>query len=241
MPMERIDDLQFENLKIIQNTDGFRFGIDSVLLTEFARDIKDGKKIVDLGTGTGILGILLSKKVHPIKIVGVEKQKEVFEMAKRSIELNKLEDIFEIINTDIKDLNLEKNFYDAVVTNPPYKKFGTGINASNEKQQISRFETTASLDDWIKISSGILNSKGSFYMVYRTDRLTEVFNVLRKYKLEPKRVRFVYSNVNSDSKLVMIKAVKNGNQYVNIEKPLIIYNLDGSYTDEIMKIYKKGK
>ena len=241
MPMERIDDLQFENLKIIQNTDGFRFGIDSVLLTEFARDIKDGKKIVDLGTGTGILGILLSKKVHPIKIVGVEKQKEVFEMAKRSIELNKLEDIFEIINTDIKDLNLEKNFYDAVVTNPPYKKLGTGINASNEKQQISRFETTASLDDWIKISSGILNSKGSFYMVYRTDRLTEGFNVLRKYKLEPKRVRFVYSNVNSDSKLVMIKAVKNGNQYVNIEKPLIIYNLDGSYTDEIMKIYKKGK
>ncbi len=239
--MERIDDLQFENLKIIQNTEWFRFGIDSVLLTEFARDIKDGKKIVDLGTGTGIISILLSKKVNPSKIIGVEVQEDVYKMAKKSIALNNLEDVLEIINSDIKDLKLEKNFYDVVVTNPPYKKLGTGINADNEKQQISRFETTASLDDWIKTASGLINSKGSFYMVYRTDRLVEVFETLRKYKLEPKRVRFVYSNINSESKLVMIKAVKNANPYVKIEKPLVIYNLDGSYTDEILNIYKKGK
>ncbi len=239
--MERIDDLQFEDLKIIQNTEWFRFGIDSVLLTEFARDIKDGKKIVDLGTGTGIISILLSKKVNPSKIIGVEVQEDVYKMAKKSIALNNLEDVLEIINSDIKDLKLEKNFYDVVVTNPPYKKLGTGINADNEKQQISRFETTASLDDWIKTASGLINSKGSFYMVYRTDRLVEVFETLRKYKLEPKRVRFVYSNINSESKLVMIKAVKNANPYVKIEKPLVIYNLDGSYTDEILNIYKKGK
>ena len=132
--MERIDDLQFENLKIIQNTEWFRFGIDSVLLTEFARDIKDGKKIVDLGTGTGIISILLSKKVNPSKIIGVEVQEDVYKMAKKSIALNNLEDVLEIINSDIKDLKLEKNFYDVVVTNPPYKKLGTGINADNEKQ-----------------------------------------------------------------------------------------------------------
>ena len=239
--MERIDDLQFENLKIIQNTDWFRFGIDSVLLTEFARDIKNDKCIVDLGTGTGILSILLSKKVNPKKIIGVVVQKEVYEMAKRSVKLNNLENIIELINSDVIDLKLQKNFYDVVITNPPYKKMGTGINASNEKQQISRFETTASLDDWIRVSSSLLNSKGSFYMVYRTDRLMEVFAVLKKYKLEAKRIRFVYSNKNQESKLVMIKAVKNGNQYLKVEKPLIIYNEDGSYTEEIVNIYKEGK
>ena len=116
--MERIDDLQFENLKIIQNTEWFRFGIDSVLLTEFARDIKDNKNIVDLGTGTGILSILLSKKVNPKKIIGVEVQKDVYEMAKKSVKLNNLENIIELINTDIIDLKLEKNYYDVVVTNP---------------------------------------------------------------------------------------------------------------------------
>lgn len=238
--MERIDDLQFENLKIIQNTDWFRFGIDSVLLTEFARDIKDNKNIVDLGTGTGIISILLSKKVNPKKIIGVEVQKDVYEMATRSVKLNSLEDKIELINEDVINLKLEKNYYDVVVTNPPYKKLGTGVNASNEKQQISRFETTASLDDWIRVASGLLNSKGSFYMVYRTDRLMEVFDILRKYKLEAKRIRFVYSNNNQESKLVMIKAVKNANQYLKVEKPLIIYNEDGSYTQEIMDIYKKG-
>lgn len=239
--MERIDDLQFENLKIIQDTDGFRFGIDSVLLTEFARDIRKRSKIVDLGTGTGILGILLSKKVFPTKILGIEKQKEVADMAKRSINLNSLEHIFEIINCDIMDLKLEKNYYDVVVTNPPYKKLNTGINSQNEKQKISRFETTASLDDWIRISSNLINTRGSFYMVYRTDRLAELVEILRKYKLEIKRIRFVHSKLSSQSNLVFIKAVKNGNPFVKIEKPLIIYNDDNSYTDEILNIYKTNK
>ena len=236
--MERIDDLQYENLKIIQDTDGFRFGIDSVLLTEFARDIKQGSKIVDLGTGTGILGILLSKKVMPSKIIGIEKQRDVAEMAKRSIKLNSLEDMFEIINCDINDLKLEKNYYDVVVTNPPYKKSSTGIKSQNEKQRISRFETSATLDDWIRVSSNLLNTKGSFYMVYRTDRLTELIEIMRKYKLEVKKLRFVFSKVEEQSNLVLIKAVKNGNTFLKIEKPLIIYNQDNSYTDEIKNIYK---
>ena len=288
--MRRIDDLQYKNLKIIQDTDGFRFGVDSVLLTEFARDIREHSTIVDLGTGNGILSILLCKKVNPKKIIGIEKQEKVFELCKENIKLNNLDNQFDVINADVKDIinsenqilknanNKETNTtdcerksdekilhendlgkkilceenlksktqsgviipktVDTVITNPPYKKLGTGINAKNEIQQISRFETTATLDDWIKTASKILKSKGSFYMVYRTDRLTEVFEILKKYKLEAKRIRFVYSNVKSESNLVLIKAIKEAKPYLKIEKPLIIYNEDGTYTDEILETYK---
>ncbi len=237
--MERIDELNYEGLKIIQNTDGFCFGIDSVLLTEFARDIKKQSKIADLGTGTGILGILLSKKVNAKKIIGVEIQEDVADMAKRSIKLNSLENIFEIIQGDLNKIKLENNTFDAVVTNPPYKKLGTGIKNKEEKQKISRYETSASLEDWIKISSKLLKDNGSFYIVYRTDRLTELFENLKKYKLEVKKMRFVYSNINKQSNLVLIKAVKGAGVFLKVDEPLIIYNLDGSYTDEILNIYRK--
>ncbi len=237
--MERIDELNYEGLKIIQNTDGFCFGIDSVLLTEFARDIKKQSKIADLGTGTGILGILLSKKVNAKKIIGVEIQEDVADMAKRSIKLNSLENVFEIIQGDLNKIKLENNTFDAVVTNPPYKKLGTGIKNKEEKQKISRYETSASLEDWIKISSKLLKDNGSFYIVYRTDRLTELFENLKKYKLEVKKMRFVYSNINKQSNLVLIKAVKGAGVFLKVDKPLIIYNLDGSYTDEILDIYRK--
>ena len=235
--MERIDDLQFKNLKIIQDTNGFRFGVDSVLLTEFARDIKKNSTIVDLGSGTGIIGILLSKKVYPKKIIGIEKQKEVAEMARRSISLNNLDNIIEIINMDVNDIDEKIEDIDVIITNPPYKKSGTGIKSPNEKQRISRFETTANLDNWISISSRLLKSKGSYYMVYRTDRLTELIYIMKKNQLEIKRIRFVYSKVNEQSKLVLINAVKDGGEFLKVEKPLIIYNDDGSYTDEIKNIY----
>lgn len=236
--MERIDDLQFENLKIIQDTDGFRFGIDSVLLTEFARDIKNKSKIIDLGSGTGIIGILLSKKVSPEKIVGIEKQKEVAKLSMRSVELNNLNDIIEIKNMDIKEINYPNGYFDVVISNPPYKKLGTGVSAKIEKQQISRFETTANLDDWIKCASKLLNNKGSFYMVYRVDRLSELIEIMRKNKLEIKRIRFVHSKLSEQSKLVLIKANKSAGTFLKVESPLIIYNEDGTYTDEIKKIYK---
>ena len=217
----------------------FAFGVDSVLLTEFARDIKKNSTIVDMGSGTGVLSILLSKKVNAKKIISIEKQKEVAEMQKESIKLNSLENTIEIINADIKDIKLSPEEIDAVITNPPYKKAGTGRNAKNEKQQISRFESTVDLDNWIKIASAFLNSNGSFYMVYRCDRLQELMQILSKYKLQVKRIRFVYSKVSEQSNLVLIKAVKGAKEFVKIEKPLIIYNEDGTYTDEIMKIYKK--
>ena len=239
--MERIDDLQYKGLKIIQNTEGFCFGVDSVLLTEFARDMKKNKTIVDLGTGTGIIGILLSKKVEASKIMGVEIQKDVANMAKKSVELNNLQNIMQILNEDVKNLSLEKNSFDYVVTNPPYKKKGTGIINREDKQIISRHETTVNLEEWIKVASQLLKDNGAIYMVHRPERLNEIIENLRKYRLEPKRIRFVYPKVNKNSNLVLIKAVKYANSFLKVEKPLIIYNEDGTYTDEILKIYEEGK
>ena len=239
--MERIDDLQYKGLKIIQNTEGFCFGVDSVLLTEFARDMKKNKTIVDLGTGTGIIGILLSKKVEASKIMGVEIQKDVANMAKKSVELNNLQNIMQILNEDVKKLSLEKNSFDYVVTNPPYKKKGTGIINREDKQIISRHETTVNLEEWIKVASQLLKDNGAIYMVHRPERLNEIIENLRKYRLEPKRIRFVYPKVNKNSNLVLIKAVKYANSFLKVEKPLIIYNEDGTYTDEILKIYEEGK
>ena len=239
--MERIDDLQYKGLKIIQNTDGFCFGVDSVFLTEFARDMKKDSTIVDLGTGTGIIGILLTKKVDAKQVIGVEIQKDIADMAKKSIELNKLQDIMQIINEDICNLSLEKNSFDYVVTNPPYKKRGTGLINKNDKQIISRHETTASLDEWIKVSSNLLKDNGALYMVHRPERMSEIFELLRKYRLEPKRIRFVYPKINKNANLVLIKAVKYANSFLKVEKPLIIYNENGSYTKEILNIYEEGK
>ncbi len=239
--MERIDDLQYKGLKIIQNTDGFCFGVDSVLLTEFAKDMKKHSSIVDLGTGTGIIGILLSKKVEASKIIGVEVQKDVAKMAKRSIELNNLQNVMSIVNEDVQNLSLEKNSFDYVVTNPPYKKKGTGIINKEDKQIISRHETTVELDGWIKVASSLLKDNGAIYMVHRPERLNEIIEILRKYRLEPKRIRFVYPKIDKDANLVLIKAVKYANSFLKVEKPLIIYKNDGSYTDEILKIYEEGK
>ena len=239
--MERIDDLQYKGLKIIQNTEGFCFGIDSVLLTEFAKDMKKNKTIVDLGTGTGIIGILLTKKVEASKVIGVELQKDVAQMAKRSVELNNLQNVMQILNEDVHSLNLEKNSFDYIVTNPPYKKKGTGIINKEDKQLISRHETTVNLEEWIEVASNLLKDNGAIYMVHRPERLNEIIQDLRKYKLEPKRIRFVYPKKNKDANLVLIKAVKYANEFLKVEKPLIIYNEDGSYTDEILKIYEEGK
>ena len=165
---ERIDDLEYKGLKIIQNTEGFCFGIDAVLLSDFAKEIKNNSKVLDLGTGTGILSILLSAKTNLGKIYGIEIQEEVADMAKRSVRLNGLENKIEIINKNIKDLEeiFEKNTFDAIVTNPPYKKMETGIINEKQNKYISRHEVTASLNDFIKISFNLLKDKGSIYILY---------------------------------------------------------------------------
>lgn len=240
---ERIDDLQLNNLKIIQNKDGFCFGIDAVLLSDFAKDIRNNSKVLDLGTGTGIVSILLCEKTKLSKIYGIDIQKDVCDMALRSIRLNKLENKFEIINTNIKNLNeiFEDTSFDAIVSNPPYKKDNTGLKNESETKLISRHEITASLEDFISVSSRLLKNNGNIYMVHRPERLSDLFYLLKKYNLEPKKLRLVQSYTNSKPKLILVKATKNAKSFLNIEEPLIIYNKDGSYTNEILKIYNKGE
>lgn len=238
---ERIDDLEYKELKIIQNKDGFCFGIDSILLSDFANEIKRNSRVIDLGTGTGIIGIMLCAKTELSKMIGVEIQKEVYNMAKRSIKLNNFQDKFEIINDNIKNLEnkIEMGTFDAVVTNPPYKKVGTGIINENEKKLVSRHEITANLEDFIKISTKLLKDKGSLYMVHRPDRLVDIIELLRKYKLEPKKIRFVQPSVKKEANMLLIKATKNAKPFLKIEKPLYVYKENGEYTSEILKIYNK--
>lgn len=238
---ERIDDLEFKNLKIIQNKKGFCFGIDAVLLSDFAKNIKRDSMVMDLGTGTGIISILLCGKTNLKKIVGVEVQEEVYNMACRSAILNDLGNKFEVINENILNLEniYEKNTFDVIVTNPPYKKMNTGIVNYEEKKLISRHEVLAILEDYISISSKLLKDKGEFYMVHRPDRLVDILNDMRKFKLEPKEMRLVYSYDNKSPKLVLIKGVKNGNSFLKFRENLYIYNQNGEYTNEILKIYNK--
>ena len=238
---ERIDDLELNNLKIIQNKEWFCFGIDSVLLSDFAKEIKHGSKIMDLGTGTGILPILLSAKTVDTKIVGVEIQENVAEMANRSIALNKLNDKIEIICENIKNLKdrYEEGSFDAIVTNPPYKKLGTGGTNENKEKLISRHEITANLDDFISISKYLLKDKGEIYLVHRPERLVDILSILRKYKLEPKKLRFIAPNKEKEPNLILIKAVKNAKPFLKIEKQLNIYDEVGNYTKEVLKIYNK--
>ena len=240
---ERIDDLEFNNLKIIQNKKGFCFGIDSVLLSDFARNLKSNSKVLDIGTGTGIIGILLCSKSNLNHITGIEIQEEVANMAKRSIKLNNLEEKFDILNINIKDVfeYIKPNSIDAIVTNPPYMKLNCGAQNLEKKKLISRLEIECNLEDIVKISYKLLKSKAEFYMVHRVDRIVDIMYTLRKYKLEPKQIRFVQSKKDSKPNLILIKCVKDGGSFLKIDKPLIIYNDDGSYTDEIYKIYHKVK
>ena len=166
---ERIDDLEYKGLKIIQNKDGFCFGVDSVLLSDYAKNIKKNSKVIDIGTGTGIISILLCEKTKLSKIYGIEIQEDVAEMASRSSKLNNLQDKFEVINKNIKDIFdiLNPHEYDVVVTNPPYKKVNTGVKSIENKQLISRHEVECTLEDIIEKSSNLLKDLGDFSMVHR--------------------------------------------------------------------------
>ena len=240
---ERTDDLEINGLKIVQNEKWFCFGVDAVLLSDFAKKMKKGAKLLDLGTGTAILPILLSAKTDYEKAVGVEVQEELCKMARKSVMLNGLENRIEILCKNIKELNenFEKNTFDVVITNPPYKKERSGIINENIQKVISRHEIEANLEDFIKISFDLLKDKGEFYMVHHPERLTDILFYMRKYKIEPKNLKFVFSRQNKIPKLVLIKGVKNAKAFLNVEPNLYIYDDNGNYTDEFLKIYGKNK
>lgn len=238
---ERLDDLEYKNIKIIQNKNYFCFGIDSILLTDFAKEIKENSKCIDLGAGNGILSILLSAKTNLAKIYGVEVQEKLANLARRNVVLNKMEQKVEIINENVKNLLdiFPKKSFDYVITNPPYKKDGTGIKNENIEKLIARHEIEANFNDFVNISYNLLKDNGILYMVHRTERLVDILSELRKNKLEPKKIKFVFANINEAPKLVLIKAVKNAKPFLKIEKPLYIYDENGDYTKEILKIYNK--
>lgn len=238
---ERIDDLEFNDFKIIQSNDGFCFGIDAVLLSDFANDIRNDSVALDLCTGTGIVSILLAGKTKLKRIYGVEIQERVADMAIRSVALNNLQDRVCIINDDFKNLpsSFDCGSFDAVVSNPPYKKANSGLTNLSEEKLISRHEVMCSLEDVISVSSKLLKNNGCFYMVHRPDRLVDIMFLLRNYRLEPKVLRFVQPFSRKAPNLLLVKAVKNGKSFLRVDSPLVVYNDDNSYTDEILKIYGK--
>lgn len=239
---ERIDDLQLKGLKIIQNTDGFCFGMDAVLLSSFC-EIRKNATIVDLGTGTGIIPLLIWGKNQVKKIYGIEIQEEVAQMAKRTVEMNNLEDSIQIINMDLNNApeKLGINIFDTIISNPPYMLQGGGIINPEDKKAISRHEITCTLEDVIRTGSRLLKHNGSFFMVHRPHRIVDIFCLLREYKLEPKKIRFVHPKVEDKPNLVLIKSVKASKPELKFEKPLYVYNDDGTYTEEIYKIYGMEK
>jgi len=240
---ERIDDLQINNLKIIQNKTQFCFGIDAVLLSDFAKRAKKKDKIVDLCTGNGVIAILLSAKTSSKDIIGVEIQKDVANLAEKSIKLNNLQDRIKILNKNLKDIkqDIKSASIDLITVNPPYKKINSGIINENDSKTIARHEISCTLEDIVIESSRLLNYGGSLCMVHKAERLVDIFTLFRKYNLEPKRMRMVYSRINEPATLVLVEGIKFGKPFLNFESPIIVYKDNEEYTEQIYEIYGKSK
>lgn len=236
---ERIDDLERNDYKIIQSKDKFCFGMDAVLLTFFAK-IKSGECVIDLGTGTGIIPILLEAKTEAKHFSALEIQEESVDMARRSVMLNNLQEKIDIIQGDIKEaLDIfGRASFDVVTTNPPYMNNMHGLKNPQLPKAIARHEILCSLDDVIKTSSGLLKPSGRLYMVHRPHRLVEIINTLIKYKLEPKRIQMVHPYLDKDANMVLVEAVKGGKSMVKVENPIIVYSEPGVYTKQILDIYE---
>ena len=237
-PEERLDDLQIKGYKILQNPGRFCFGMDAVLLSAFA-DVKKNERALDLGTGTGILPILLHAKYKGQHYTGLEIQPESADMARRSVAYNSLEDKIDIVTGDIKEAaeQFGPASFDVITTNPPYMNDAHGLKNPTEVKAISRHEVLCTLEDVVREGAKVLKPGGRMYMVHRPHRLIEILGTMKQYKLEPKRMKLVHPFKDKDANMVLIEAVRGGGAWMKVEAPVIVYKEPGVYTDEIYSIY----
>lgn len=235
---ERIDDLQRNGYKIIQNKNGFCFGMDAVLLSGFAR-VKPGEQVLDLGTGTGIIPILLEAKYEGKHYTGLEIQTEMAEMAARSVALNKLEEKISIVEGDIKKAGdiFGLSVFDVVTSNPPYMNHAHGLKNPDIPKAIARHEVMCTLEDVVREAARLLRPGGRFYLVHRPHRLIEIITALTSHRLEPKRMKMVHPYAEKEANMVLIEAVRGGKSMIKVEAPVVVYEKPGVYTKEIYDIY----
>ena len=242
---ERVDDLQLNGLKIIQNPEWFCFGTDAVLLSDFAaKGIKKDAVILDMCSGNGIISLLLSVKSAAKKIYSLEVQRDVSEMAKRSVLMNGLEGKISGICGDLKDGEsiFGRSFFNNIICNPPYKEFGGGLVNKNDPVTIARHEILCSLEDIIRVSSILLKPYGKLSLIHRPERLADILCLMREYKIEPKRLRFIHPSPSKTATMIMVEGAYCGGRKLPLEPPLYIYKEKGVYSDEINEIYgRKSK
>jgi len=237
---ETIDDLQLKGIHLIQKKDAFRFGVDAVLLANFAK-IKKGFRVVDLCSGTGIIPFILAGKTEAESMTGIEIQRDMTDMASRSAKYNKLEQKIEFINLDIKDskkLSLLKKA-DVVTVNPPYKLKDSGLINPDDKNAIARHEICCTFEDVVVAAKAVLKHSGRIYIIHRPDRLVDVLCTMRKYRIEPKLIRMVHPNYTKAPTMVLIEGQNNGGKFLKWLPPLYVYDMKGNYTEEINEIYGK--
>ena len=237
-PEERLDDLQVNGYEIIQHPGKFCFGMDAVLLANFAR-VKKGERALDLGTGTGIIPILLTAKTEGESFVGLEIQEESADMARRSVAHNHLEEKIDIVTGDIKEAAeiFGPVSFDVITTNPPYMIGQHGIANASDSKAIARHEVLCTLDDILRESAKILKPKGRFYMVHRPFRLAEILSKMVAVGIEPKRMRMVHPFIDKEPNMVLIEGLRGGNSRMTVEPPLVVYKEVGVYNDELLAEY----
>ncbi len=235
---ERLDELQRNGYLIIQNPEKFCFGMDAVLLSGFAKARKDDR-VLDMGTGTGIIPILMEAKTDALHLTGLEIQEESADMARRSVALNGLSEKIDIVTGDIKEAGriFGSASFDVITCNPPYMIGQHGLTNPDAPKAIARHEVLCTLEDVVGQAAKLLKSGGHFYMVHRPFRLAEIITVLVNHKLEPKRMQLVYPFADKEPNMVLIEAVRGGKSRMTVEKPLIVYKEPGVYMPEIYDIY----
>jgi tRNA1Val (adenine37-N6)-methyltransferase len=237
-PEERLDDLQVNGYEIIQHPGKFCFGMDAVLLSNFAR-VKKGERVLDLGTGTGIIPILMTAKTDGEAFVGLEIQEESADMARRSVSHNQLDEKVEIVTGDIKEAAniFGLASFDVITTNPPYMIGQHGIANESDTKAIARHEVLCTLDDILRESARILKPRGRFYMVHRPFRLAEILYKMVEVGIEPKRMRMVHPFIDKEPNMVLIEGMRGANSRMTVERPLIVYKEVGVYSDELLGEY----